>query len=96
MYCSISFQDGKTKYKLSDEELNIGMDWLEGEMINFGWNITSYSTKNCELTLYGLCPEERIIEVKKFIYDNYPYAVAIYPRTYSMSIDFSIPVTVLI
>lgn len=76
--------------------MDIGGEWLMSELKQFGWDVTSYSTIDCELLLHGSCPDERIIEVKKFIYDNYPYTMTVYPQTYSMCIDFSLPIKVLI
>lgn len=95
MYHTAYFQDGKIKFKIENVLLMIGIEWLIYKMTSLGFEISSYSNIDCSLSLYGECQDDNIIEIKKFIHDNYPYVKSICPRIYGFNIDFSLPVNII-
>lgn len=92
----INFQDNTITYKIVDEDIEIRGQWLFDKMLKFGWNIISYFTKNDELHLYGVYSDNRIIEIKKFFYDNYPYVLSVSPQNAEVYIYFSTKVNFIL
>ncbi len=92
MQRAVNFQDGLMTYMIDNGNMVIGGEWIIREMLKFGLDVTSYSVIDCDLILYGECPNNRILEIKKFIHDNYPYTLLVYPGIFNISVEFSIPI----
>jgi hypothetical protein len=85
----INFQDNTITYKIVNGDIEIRGKWLFNKMLQFEWDIISYFIKNNELHLYGMYSDDKIVEIKKFFYDSYPYVLSVYPQNSELCIYFS-------
>ena len=88
-----NYIDGKRVYSLWNNCMELYGGFLFGKLREFGCEIATYSYDENRIDLYGAYPKHKIIEIKKFFHDNYPYTAVIEPRTYGLRIYFKIKVT---
>ena len=82
------YDRGQRVYSMNGPRMEIYGSWLFGKLREIGCDICTYSYNDNEINLWGAYPRSKIIEIKRFFYDNYPYTSIVEPRTCGLRILF--------
>jgi hypothetical protein len=82
-------------YAVWDGCMEVTGAFLFKKMQEFGWEVYSYSYNDNYIDLYGGYPRSKVVAIKKFFYDNYPFTYLIEPRKYGLRIYFKIKVNLV-
>ena len=96
MVYSTICKGGKRVYTFWKDGLEISCDWLYEEMKEkFDWGFVTYCHNRNTIDLFGNFPKTKVIEIKKFFYDNYPLVTLVIPRRNGIKVYFNIKVTLI-